>query len=100
AVFEDLDLDALEHDHAHQLLVEPTDRVDLVVGAVHATFDLPRARQTARILRAMDHPPFSILAHPNGRLFGTRGPCELDMDRMVQHAHERGWCLALNAHPD
>jgi len=75
-------------------------RLDLVVGAVHATFDLPRARQTARILRAMDHPHFSILAHPNGRLFGTRGPCELDMDRIVQHAHERGCCLELNAHPD
>lgn len=75
-------------------------RLDLVVGAVHDAFDLPRAKQTARHLRAMDHPHFSILAHPNGRLFGTRGGCDLDMDRVVRHAAERGCCLELNAQPD
>jgi DNA polymerase (family 10) len=75
-------------------------RLDLVVGAVHSAFDLPRAKQTARILKAMDSPCFSILAHPNGRLFGTRGPYELDMERIVRHAAERGCCLELNAQPD
>ncbi len=75
-------------------------RLDLVVGAVHSRLDLPREQQTARILRAMDRPHFSILAHPNGRLFGTRGPCELDMDRIIRHAHERGCFLELNCQPD
>lgn len=75
-------------------------RLDLVVGAVHSAFDLPREQQTARILRAMDHPHFSILAHPNGRLFGTRGGCALDMERIVRHAAERGCFLELNAQPD
>ena len=31
-------------------------RLDLVIGAVHSRFDLRRARQTERILRAMDNP--------------------------------------------
>lgn len=75
-------------------------RLDLVVGAVHSVFDLSRAKQTARILRAMDHPHFSILAHPNGRLFGTRGPYELDMERIIRHARERGCFLELNSQPD
>lgn len=75
-------------------------RLDLVVGAVHSALDLPREQQTARILRAMDHPHFSILAHPNGRLFGTRGGCALDMERIVRHAAERGCFLELNAQPD
>lgn len=75
-------------------------RLDLVVGAVHSALDLPREQQTARILRAMDHPHFSILAHPNGRLFGTRGSCALDMERIVRHAAERGCFLELNAQPD
>ncbi|WP_147652673.1 DNA polymerase/3'-5' exonuclease PolX [Vulcaniibacterium gelatinicum] len=75
-------------------------RLDLVVGAVHSAFDLPRAKQTARILRAMDHPHFSILAHPNGRLFGTRGPCDVDMERIVRHARERGCALELNSQPE
>lgn len=74
--------------------------LDLVVAAVHDHFGLTRARQTARLLRAMDHPHFSILAHPNGRLFGTRGPCDLDFERIVRHARERGCALELNAQPD
>ena len=75
-------------------------RLDLVVGAVHSKFDLPRARQTARILAAMDHPRFSILAHPSGRLIGARAPCELDMLAVVRKARARGVALELNAHPD
>lgn len=75
-------------------------RLDLVIGAVHSAFELPRAKQTTRILRAMDRPHFSILAHPNGRLFGTRGAYAVDMERVIRHAHERGCFLELNAQPD
>jgi len=74
--------------------------LDLVIGAVHGAFDLPRAQQTERVMRAMDHPDFSILAHPNGRLFGARGPCDVDMDHVIRHARQRGCFLELNAHPD
>ena len=42
--------------------------LDLVVGAVHSNFKLSRAKQTDRILRAMDRPHFTMLAHPTGRL--------------------------------
>lgn len=75
-------------------------RLDLVVGAVHSDLELSRARQTTRILRAMDRPNFSILAHPNGRLFGSRGPCQLDMDLIIDHARERGCFLELDSQPD
>ena len=30
-------------------------KLDLVLGAVHSKFELPRARQTERIVRAMNH---------------------------------------------
>jgi DNA polymerase (family 10) len=75
-------------------------RLDLVVGAVHSRFDLSRARQTGRILRAMDHPHFTLLAHPCGRLIGQREPYDVDMLRIIRHARERGCCLELNAHPE
>jgi DNA polymerase (family 10) len=75
-------------------------RLDLVVAAVHSEFQLSRSRQTERILRAMDHPCFSILAHPTGRLIGQRAGYEVDIDRIIQHAKERGCILELNAHPD
>lgn len=75
-------------------------RLDLVVGAVHSRFDLSRARQTERILRAMDHPHFTLLAHPSGRLIERRAPYDVDMLRIIRHARERGCFLELNAHPE
>ena len=75
-------------------------RLDLVIGAVHHRFDLPRERQTARLLRAMEHPYFTILAHPTGRLIDERGPCDLDLPRVIRAARERGCYLECNAQPD
>ncbi len=75
-------------------------RLDLVVGAVHSRFELSRARQTERILKAMDHPHFTILAHPSGRLIERREPYDVDMLRIIRKAKERGCYLELNAHPE
>ena len=74
--------------------------LDLVVAAVHSQFDLPRGKQTARILKAMDSPHFSILAHPSGRLIGSREPMDVDMSRVIRHARERGCFLEINAQPE
>lgn len=74
-------------------------RLDLVVGAVHHRFDLPRAKQTERLLRAMDQRHFSILAHPTGRLIGEREPCAIDLPRVLRHARQRGCFVELNAQP-
>jgi DNA polymerase (family 10) len=74
-------------------------RLDMVVGAIHSQFDLPRVKQTARVLRAMDHPCFSILAHPSGRLIDEREPCDIDMLSVIRKARARGCYLELNAHP-
>lgn len=74
-------------------------RLDLVVGALHSGFGLSRDKQTDRLLRAMDHPCFSILAHPTGRLINERPPCDFDLPRVIRKARERGCFLELNAHP-
>jgi DNA polymerase (family X) len=74
--------------------------LDLVVGAVHSRFNLTRAQQTERILKAMDAPYFSILAHPSGRLIGEREPYDVDMLKIVRKAKTRGIALELNAHPE
>ncbi|HEY0586128.1 MAG TPA: DNA polymerase/3'-5' exonuclease PolX, partial [Pseudoduganella sp.] len=73
--------------------------LDLVLVAVHSAFGLPRAQQTARILRALDHPACSILAHPNGRLLLQRPGIDADMGRILQHARLRGCAVELNAQP-
>ncbi len=74
-------------------------RLDLVVGAVHGYFNLSADKQTQRLLRAMDHPHFSILAHPTGRLINERDPFAIDMARIIRKARERGCFLELNAYP-
>jgi DNA polymerase (family 10) len=74
-------------------------RLDLVVAAVHSHFHLSRTRQTTRVLRAMDHPCFSVLAHPTGRLLGERAPCAIDIERVIRHARDRACFLELNAQP-
>ncbi|WP_051748425.1 DNA polymerase/3'-5' exonuclease PolX [Nevskia soli] len=74
-------------------------RLDLVVGAVHSHFALPRARQTRRILRAMEHRYFTILAHPLGRLIGEREMLDVDLPEVIAGARRRGCALELNAQP-
>ena len=94
-----IEVDILE-DGSLDLPDEVLGRLDLVVGAVHSQFHLSRARQTERILRAMDHPHFTLLAHPSGRLIEQRDPYDVDMLRIIRHAKDRGCFLELNAHPD
>ncbi|MBE2972654.1 DNA polymerase/3'-5' exonuclease PolX [Burkholderia cepacia] len=74
-------------------------RLDLVVGAVRDGFELSRDAQTARVLRAMDQPHFTILAHPTGRVLGARDACELDVARVIAHAAARRCFVELDAQP-
>jgi len=94
-----IEVDILD-DGSLDLPDEVLGRLDLVVGAVHSQFHLSRAKQTGRILRAMDHPHFTMLAHPSGRLIDKREPYDVDMLRIIRHAKDRGCFLELNAHPE
>lgn len=75
-------------------------RLDFAVGAVHSAFDLPREKQTARLLKAMDNPHLTILAHPTGRLIEQRPPYDADMERVLAGARERGCAVEVNGQPD
>jgi DNA polymerase (family 10) len=75
-------------------------QLDLTVCAVHSGFRLSRDKQTERVIRAMDNPYFNILAHPTGRLINQRAAYEIDMERVMEAALERGCYLELNAQPE
>lgn len=75
-------------------------RLDLVIAAVHSKFDLPRARQTQRILKAIDNPLVGVLAHPTGRLIDEREPYDVDMAKVIRKARTAGCHLELNAQPE
>lgn len=74
--------------------------LDFVIGSIQTKLALSRQRQTERILRGMRHPRFAILAHPSGRLVEGRPPYDVEMDRVMRAARERGVFVELNAHPD
>ncbi|HXY75634.1 MAG TPA: DNA polymerase/3'-5' exonuclease PolX [Steroidobacteraceae bacterium] len=74
-------------------------RLDLVIGAVHTQFNLPAAKQTARVLRALERPCVSVLAHPFGRLLGERAAYALDFERVLEAARARPCYLEINAQP-
>ncbi len=81
------------------------DLPDAVLGG--STSWLPRStassaharEQTERILRAMDHPQLTVLAHPTGRLIGERESFDVDMLQVVRKAKRRGVHLEVNAQP-
>lgn len=75
-------------------------RLDVCVCSVHTHFDLPRDRQTERIIRALDNPHVHILAHPTGRRINKRRPYAVDMERLIEAAKERGCYLEINASPE
>jgi DNA polymerase (family 10) len=74
--------------------------LDYTVCSIHSRFSMNRENQTERVLRAMDSPYFTILGHATGRLLLKRPGYELDFERLIQHAKERGHFFELNASPD
>lgn len=74
--------------------------LDVVVCSVHSAFNLNKEQQTERIIRAMDNSYFNILAHPTGRILGQRQPYEVDMERLMLAALERGCYMEINSQPD
>jgi DNA polymerase (family 10) len=82
-------------DLADDLLAE----LDICLAAVHSHLGLSARKQTERILRAMDHPRLQVLAHPTGRLIGSRDTYGLELERIIEGAAERGCWLELNAQP-
>jgi DNA polymerase (family X) len=75
-------------------------KLDIVIAAIHSYFDLSREAQTERVIKAMNNPYVSIIAHPTGRLLGQRDPYEIDMDQVISAAHRTGCYLEINAQPD
>jgi DNA polymerase (family 10) len=73
---------------------------DWCVASVHSHFDLPAAAQTARVLRAIEHPAVNVIGHLTGRMIGRRPGIELDADAVFDAAADTGTALEINCHLD
>ncbi len=73
-------------------------RLDIVIAAIHTGFKQPQEKITKRILLAMQNPHVDIIAHPTGRLLGSRQPYEVDLDRVMEMAVQTHTALEINAY--
>jgi DNA polymerase (family X) len=71
--------------------------LDWVVASVH---NAPENRPTDRVLEAMQNPYVDCIGHLTGRRIGTRGPRDVDVERVIAGALEAGCFLEINGQPD
>lgn len=99
AILKGVEVDILE-DGSLDLPDDILKKLDVVVCSIHHQFQHPRDKQTERIIRAMDNRYFTILGHPTGRLINKRDPYDVDMEKVIEAARDRGCFLEVNAYPD
>jgi DNA polymerase (family 10) len=78
---------------------ETLGELDYVVASVHSAFHLPEGEMTARIIRAMQNPLVTLLAHPTGRLLLKRDGYAVDIPAVIEAAAETGTWIEINAAP-
>jgi len=88
----------IDADGALDLTDEEAARFDVVLAAPHSRLRRPED-QTARMLRAVAHPSVRILAHPRGRMSGSRAGVLADWDRVFAAAAERGVAIEIDGDP-
>ncbi len=73
--------------------------LDIVICAVHTGFKQSKEKLTKRIIKAMQNKYSTLIAHPSGRLIGTRDAYELDYDEIFKAALDTNTFLEINAYP-
>jgi DNA polymerase (family 10) len=69
---------------------------DYCVASIHSHFDLPKERQTARILTALADPAVNAIGHLSGRYVGRRPGVELDVEPVLEGLAVTGVALEIN----
>jgi DNA polymerase (family 10) len=75
------------------------ERFDLVVASVHVSRRQSKAELTRRTLNGIRSPHVDVIAHPSGRMIGTRDDLDLDWDAVYGEAARTGTILEMNGSP-
>src|SRR5437660_5292795 len=78
---------------------EVLSQLDYVVASVHSALGLSEADMTRRMIRAMENPFVTMLAHPTGRLLLKREPYQINFPKILDAAARIGTWIELNAAP-
>lgn len=74
-------------------------QADWVIASVHYGQKQSRQQITDRIIGALSNPHVDVIAHPTGRLLGSRPPYEVDLTAVFEAAAQFRKGLELNASP-
>lgn len=74
--------------------------LDFVIASIHSGFQQSKEQLTRRLVRAMENPYVTLIAHPTGRRMPRREPYPLDFDEVLRTAKRTGTALEINAQQD
>jgi DNA polymerase (family 10) len=89
----------IRSDYTLDLPDELLEKLDIVVASVHSGFKQSRDKITQRLVRAMENPLVSVIAHPTGRLIGEREAYDVDIEKVLRTARETATAVEINAYP-
>jgi len=72
---------------------------EVVVAAIHSGFKQSKEQLTRRTIRACKNKYVHIIAHPTGRLWGTRDAYDIDLEEVFKAALDTNTSLEINAFP-
>ena len=74
--------------------------LDIVIAAIHSSFNQNSEKITRRMLSAIENPHVDVIGHPTCRLIGEREPTAVDMETIFNAAVNHRKALEINAMPD
>lgn len=78
---------------------ELLEQLDFVIASIHSSFSQSQDKIMARLRTAIENPHVHMIAHPTGRIIGSRTGYDTDVPTLIEWASEFGKILELNANP-
>ncbi|MDD3735323.1 MAG: PHP domain-containing protein, partial [Candidatus Pacebacteria bacterium] len=75
-------------------------KLDFVIAGIHSNFKMEKNKMTERMIKAMENPNVDIISHPTGRILMKRDEYQIDFDKILKKAKEKGTILEINSWPD
>lgn len=79
---------------------EMLDQMDFVLASLHQQVSTDRNANTKRVVTALRSGKVDALAHPTGRMIGSREPYSLDMEAIFQECADNKVFLEINGYPE
>ncbi|MBL8742053.1 MAG: DNA polymerase/3'-5' exonuclease PolX, partial [Myxococcales bacterium] len=69
---------------------------DFCLASIHDRFELDMAKQTKRVIRAMEDPSVKMIGHLQARMIGARPPVDLDISAVLDAAERTNTSIEIN----